>query len=134
MAPEVAMKLPYDTSCDVFSFSFLLYEVMSLKDTPYHGYQPREYFQRVVKGNERPSVHRTWPKEIKQAMTASWNNQPKERPNMRRIAQMIRADLQQITEEDEVLNRTKHMNVSVMKKTLGRTHDHVSLNRFCCSR
>ena len=111
MAPEVAMKLPYDSHCDVFSFALLFHEIMSLKSTPYHGYMPREYFQRVVKGNERPNIHRGWPKQTKEVMKKCWDQDPEKRFDMRRIAQMIRSDLNEISQEDEIANRTRHMKV-----------------------
>ena len=103
------MKLPYDEHCDCFSFAFLLHELLMLRNTPYHGYSPREYFQRVVKSNERPFIRRTWPNMCKEVLKKAWDADPLKRPQMKNIAKMIRQDLNILSEEEDVLNRTKHM-------------------------
>ena len=109
MAPEVALKQPYNCSCDCFSFGLLLYELLALKKTPYHGYAPREYFERVVKGNERPTINRKWPMLSKGILKDSWKRDPERRPSMKNVAKAIREDLSQLSEEENVLNRTRHM-------------------------
>ena len=83
--PEVASKQPYDSSCDVFSFSLLFWEILALRDTPFHGYAPKEYFQRVVKGNERPTIKTKWPDLSKQSLKESFLVNPKDRPLMKRV-------------------------------------------------
>ena len=103
------MKVPYDARCDCFSFAFLLYELLALRNTPYHQYAPKEYFQRVVKGHERPSIRRKWPKMTKEVMKTSWEFDPEKRPLMKNIAKMLREDLNAMTQEEEVVNRTVHM-------------------------
>ena len=109
MAPEVAMKVPYDERCDCFSFAFLLHEILALKNTPFHGYSPKEYFDRVLKGSERPSLGRTWPKMIKDVIKNSWEFDPKKRPQMKNIAKMIRENLNELSGDESVINRTRHM-------------------------
>ena len=46
---------PYDTQCDVFSSAILLWEIMSLKPA-FDGFTRREFYVRVVKQQERPSL------------------------------------------------------------------------------
>ena len=55
MAPEVALGQPYDTKADVFSFAVLLWEILNV-DWAFNGYSIREYFQRVVKENQRMPI------------------------------------------------------------------------------
>jgi len=107
--PEVAKKEPYNELCDCFSFSFLFYELLALKNTPYHSYCPREYFERVVKGKERPTIHRAWPKLSSKLLAEAWNQDPTKRPHMKNIAKMIRTDMSEICQEDGVLHRTQYM-------------------------
>lgn len=109
MAPEVALKQPYNCSCDCFSFGLLFYELLALKETPYHGYAPCEYFKRVVKGSERPAINRKWPMLSKGILKDSWDRDPARRPSMKNVASAIREDLSQLSEEEDVLNRTRHM-------------------------
>ena len=100
---------PYDCSCDCFSFAFLFYELLALKNTPYHRFAPREYFERVVKGSERPAIHRKWPKLATGILKDSWKRDPEQRPSMKNIAKAIREDMNQLSEEDDILNRTRYM-------------------------
>lgn len=109
MAPEVALKKPYNCSCDCFSFAFLLYELLALKKTPYHCYAPREYFERVVKGNERPTINRNWPELSMGLLKDSWKKDPEQRPSMKNICKAIREDLNELSDEEDVVNRTRHM-------------------------
>ena len=103
------MKVPYDERCDCFSFGFLLCEIMSLKNIPFHGYSPKEYLERVVKGRERPLIGRTWPKMTKEVMKASWDVDPEKRPQMKNIAKMLREDMNEMCNDYNVINRTRHM-------------------------
>jgi hypothetical protein len=122
VAPEVAMKLPYNQRADCYSFALLFQEILALKNTAFHSYAPREYFQKVVKGSERPAVGRTWPKLSKQAMKDSWNSNPERRPTMKQIAKMIRGDLNEMSEDEEVVNRTKHMKERSTRSLKGSEH------------
>lgn len=103
------MKVPYDERCDCFSFAFLLHEILALRNTPYHGYTPKEYFQRVIKSHERPPIRRTWPNMAKEVIKKSWDFDPEKRPQMKSIAKMLREDLNEMSRDENVLNRTKHM-------------------------
>lgn len=109
VAPEVALKKPYDERCDCFSLSFLLFEMMALKDTPFHRYDPKEYLDRVLKGGERPTIGRTWPKLIKEVIKSSWDVDPQKRPPMKNIARMVRADMTEISNDTTIIDRTRHM-------------------------
>jgi serine/threonine protein kinase len=110
MAPEVALGQPYDKEADVFSFSILLWEILSL-DWAFNGYTAPEYFERVCKGNERLPIGKggSWPVIMKTIVAEAWDKDPKKRPTMKRIGTLIRADLEDMTSDTSVLNRTEHM-------------------------
>ena len=108
MAPEVAQGKPYNTSADVFSFAILLWEILALK-APFAGFSRKEYYQKISLLGLRPPVHNSWPTMTSQIMKESWNAKPKERPDFRRVAAVIRADLNNLTSDPEVTHRTKHM-------------------------
>ena len=108
MAPEVAKGKPYDQLADVFSFSFLFWEIMALK-WAFDKYTLQQYFIRVCNYNERPRIPSSWPIVIRTILPEAWNDEPKQRPNMKRIATLIRGCVQSMTNEPAVVNRTEHM-------------------------
>jgi serine/threonine protein kinase len=108
MAPEVVECEPYDTKCDVFSFAILLWELLSLKPA-FKGYSRREYLERVARGGERQSINRHWPSSTRTIMKEAWEHDPEKRPDMKRVASMIRGDLNARTTDRKVQQRSQHM-------------------------
>ena len=108
MAPEVVEAEPYDTKCDVFSFSILLWEIMALK-LAYKGYTRREFLYRVVRAKERMAIKREWPPLTRLAIQEAWEHDPQKRPNMTRIAEMLRGDMNEMSDKTLVRQRTIHM-------------------------
>jgi len=108
MAPEVAECKPYDCKADVFSFSILLWEMLSLK-AAYKGYSRREFLERVVRGKERLSVNRNWPALTRLIVKEAWDNDPRARPDMKRVAAMLRGDLNDMSTDSKIRDRTQHL-------------------------
>ena len=108
IAPEVVEAEPYDTKCDVFSFSILLWEIMSLK-LAYKGYSRREYLYRVCRAKERMALKREWPPLTRLAIKEGWEHDPQRRPDMNRIAGMLRGDMNDMSDKTMVRQRTLHM-------------------------
>ena len=110
MAPEVFKKHCYDTKCDVFSFAVLLWEILSL-ELAWSEYSPEEFVDHVFNREERSlSISAEWPPLTRRViLPEAWHPVPWKRPDMERIAKMIHSDLQDMTNDDEVLHRTKHM-------------------------
>jgi len=110
MAPEVALKCPYDTKCDVWSFSILVWEMLMLKPA-FKDYTKLEFLRRVVQHKERPKW--TAPKKLppltKLMVEESWNHDPQQRPDMKRVAAMVRGDLNDLSSDTSVQDRTSHM-------------------------
>ena len=110
MAPEIAKGEPYDKEADVFSYGILLWEIISLK-WAFNGYSTQDFYQKVVIRNERLPLKygKRWPLILRTILTESWDPDPKKRPNIRRIAMLIRGELNDMTNDDNVTNRTRHM-------------------------
>lgn len=108
MAPEVVRMETYDTKCDVFSFAILLWEIMSLKQA-FQGMNPTTFVERVVVGKARLKIPKDWPPLTRLLIPEAWDDDPRKRPDMKRVAVMIRADLNDTTSSEDVLHRTDHM-------------------------
>ena len=81
-APEVLKNQPYNESVDVYAFSIVLYELLSLK-RPYKGFATKQAFVEAVLRGERPRVeNKKWPEEVKDAMRAAFSEQYNRRPNL----------------------------------------------------
>jgi len=99
MAAEVALGKPYNERCDVYSFSILLWQLLSL-ETPFSGYSMNMFHKRVVEGGVRPKVDPKWPKRISDAMVQGWGDHFK-RQSMEEFGFKLREELQVHTEDYE---------------------------------
>ena len=100
---------PYDTQADVFSMAILMWEMLSLK-WAFQGYNLRDYYERVCKQNERLPINRSaWSAIIRMIMVEAWDKNPQKRPTMKRLGSLIRGDLQDMSADASVINRTQHM-------------------------
>jgi len=73
MAPEVAMGLPYNATCDVYSFSVLLWEMLALK-RPYENYAPSAMPQKIWSGpHKRPLLDASWSETIQNMLKKGWS-------------------------------------------------------------
>jgi hypothetical protein len=86
----------------------LLWEILSLKPA-FKGYSRREYLERVVQGGERHAINKRWPAFTRTILKEAWDEDPEKRPDMKRVAAMIRGDLNAKTSDKRVQQRSTHM-------------------------
>jgi len=96
MAPEVAMDLPYNQSVDVYSFSIILWEMVSRR-RPYEEMNVRMHRARVCENAERPCVKSTIAiADLTNLLQAGWAHNISARPAFSDIVvtlRRIRADV-----------------------------------------
>lgn len=78
-----------------------------------------EYYNRVLLGGERPPLNKNWPPLTRQSLQEAWAANPKGRPSVKRVLGLIRSDLTDMSHEDEVVNRTVHMQRRSMRSMRG---------------
>lgn len=89
MAPEVSRGEPYGLPADVYAFSLVLWQLMSLSP-PFEKLKGKSNFVRSVHvRNLRPRVKKGWPKPIKNLLQLAWHSQPSRRPNMEEIIKIL---------------------------------------------
>ena len=108
MAPEVVLGKTYDSKCDVFSFAILLWEILSLQQCC-KGYTPEKFVDRVTINQVRFPINKSWPPLTRLMIPEAWDNDPKQRPDMKRVAILIRGDLNAMSTDENILHRTLHM-------------------------
>ena len=92
MASEVFYGSQYGLPADIYSFTVLLWEVMSLH-TPYSGMNIHEHEMFAYKQKRRPQMKRSWPKPIKVLIKNGWSHNPNRRPKISHFHDEIKAYL-----------------------------------------
>jgi serine/threonine protein kinase len=88
MAPEVVLKQPYNEKVDVYSFSIILWQILSGGDVPYKGLSRKQYMERVVRDGIRPDLaaisttgaNATQIELLSRLLEQCWHVNPNERP------------------------------------------------------
>lgn len=79
MAPEVIRHEEYGTSCDVYSFGILLYEMLTLT-VPFSRMSTYQVILAVARHNTRPELPPGLPKDVRELVCECWHEHAEERP------------------------------------------------------
>lgn len=80
MAPECLSSKPYNMKADVYSFSIIVWEILSGK-VPYAFVRRRhQLISEVVEGNVRPGIDPSWPMTIQGMLESSFDADISKRP------------------------------------------------------
>jgi len=96
MAPEVALRKPYNEKVDIYSFGIILWQMVT-GETPFDGMNKATYIERVVMGGLRPSIPREVPKDLATLMQQCWDEDPKRRPSCTAILDVLEDILKSLT-------------------------------------
>jgi len=89
MAPEVSQGRPYNEKADVYSFAYILWDILSL-EKPFQFYSKEVHRRRVIEGGERPAIDYSWPAQIQQLLKKSWSFTISERPSMTEVNAVLK--------------------------------------------
>jgi len=84
MAPEVLRHERYNFSADVYSFTVLLWEILTLK-RPFEGFSSEQHFQLVGNGTYRPSISKKYSTPVKRLLEDGWSSNLHNRPSFEEI-------------------------------------------------
>ena len=85
MAPEVYTGQPYNTSADMYSFSIMLWEILTMKK-PYEGFNNEQHAKLVFYGTYRPDITiKAIPKPLRSVLESGWSSDLHKRPNFEKI-------------------------------------------------
>lgn len=93
MAPEVALRQPYNEKVDVYSFGIILWQLLS-GQTPFSGFTKDQYIERVAKNGERPPVDEIMkipniPHSLVELMITCWDADFMNRPSFTEIYDIL---------------------------------------------
>jgi serine/threonine protein kinase len=95
MAPEVGLGTPYNEKCDVYSYSIVLWEMLSLSGKAHRHITDESLFcEKVFVENVRPSLNRKWSICLQDLLQAGWDKDPVRRPAMIHIRKTLLAEIQ----------------------------------------
>lgn len=115
MNAEVALGKPYNSTCDVYSFSIMMWQMLKA-ETPYELYTSVKSFRiKVVEGGVRPKPDDKWPKDIKDLLRDSWSPDIHRRPKMDEVCETIRAAINRDTDEEmeEIIDASRRSEISL---------------------
>mmetsp|Transcript_39002 Transcript_39002/g.125258 ORF Transcript_39002/g.125258 Transcript_39002/m.125258 type:complete len:357 (+) Transcript_39002:133-1203(+) len=95
MAPEVALYMPYNRKAEAFSFTSVLYHVLSRR-RPFSHLTPELYLDRVCRGDLRCPLGK-WPAEVQALMSAGWASEPSQRPDFAQIVSILERALERLS-------------------------------------
>jgi len=90
MAPEVYLGQSYGLPVDVYSFSILLWEILSLT-SPFENFTSLlKHANAVYKKHRRPHMGKSWPKVLKTILESGWHKDPSRRASMDEICEVLK--------------------------------------------
>ena len=76
VAPEIYFcEKSYGKPADVYSFGILFWQLLHLS-TPFPGIDTPRHIEGIYKESIRPTLKRSWPRQIKSVISATWDSNP----------------------------------------------------------
>jgi len=97
MAPEVALSDAYGTPADVFSFTILMWEILTLKSAFCNTKSVDEHEDYVYVRKKRPIIPPCWPRKIKKLMVNCWAHNTPDRLRLTQICDVIKHERLRVT-------------------------------------
>lgn len=101
MAPEVFLRKPYNETCDVYSFSILLWQILKV-EKPYDGFTESMMRKHVCEKGVRPQLDPCWSEDVTECLNSGWTGHVGNRSSMEEVSEQLRYIVMQET-EDEIL-------------------------------
>lgn len=103
MAPEVAKRLPYNHTVDVYSFAILMWQMFSLEQ-PFENYDVNKHSELVVHGNDRPKLDvKNWSTDLCSLMAESWSVNISLRPDFESVASILKREFSPFISDAEAI-------------------------------
>lgn len=105
MAPEVGMGQPYNETCDIFSFTIVLWEMLSLQrayaSTGAASMTQDNFMKMVFDDMKRPPIRFSWSKTLRELLRNGWAHSPHDRPSASKVHTVLRRQLVNMRHGDD---------------------------------
>lgn len=88
MAPETALRKPYNEKVDVYSYGILIWQ-MARDRVPFKGFSKDEFLKNISLGGERPKLDSSWPAGFSNLLTRCWHEDALQRPSFQSIVEEL---------------------------------------------
>mmetsp|Transcript_20178 Transcript_20178/g.26017 ORF Transcript_20178/g.26017 Transcript_20178/m.26017 type:complete len:399 (-) Transcript_20178:220-1416(-) len=114
MAPEVFLDKPYNATCDVHSFTILVWQILKL-DVPFDGYTGNMMIKNVYNGGSRPKPDPSWSDQLNTSLRKGWAPLIKDRISMEDFSEALRDIISKETdgEIEDVMDASRKSMVSM---------------------
>jgi sterile alpha motif and leucine zipper-containing kinase AZK len=134
MAPEVIQQLPVSPACDVFSYSIVLWELLT-REVPFKGLEGLQVAWLVVSKDERLTIPKSCPPLFADLMRKCWLTEPKDRLNFKQILDRLQNMLENESLEEETKSFLKQKDewkkeIEEKLETLKNVHRELSDKEF----
>lgn len=92
ISPENYKGQPYNLKSDVYSFTLLMHQILSLK-SPFVGMSTVEQELKVFENGIRPRIPLYWPRSIRKQVRRGWAQKSSKRPTMQKIHEALQNEL-----------------------------------------
>lgn len=125
MAPEVARCKAYGFSADVFSFSILFWEVVSIKDVFPDMTMNKHFKQVIVRGKRPESMEHALPPKLNEMMENSWDSDPLRRPTFASICEILEIEIEKFKNDHQTSVHFPYLgSSSILPSELTERSDH----------
>lgn len=107
MSPECAMYKPYNLSADVYSFSMLLWEILTL-EKPLEDYNYTKLKNEIFIGGGRPKIGKVFNKKLRALVEKGWSQSPIDRPTMDVMYDELRSEYLNLAPNDTTVASISH--------------------------
>mmetsp|Transcript_24575 Transcript_24575/g.44121 ORF Transcript_24575/g.44121 Transcript_24575/m.44121 type:complete len:510 (-) Transcript_24575:82-1611(-) len=126
MAPEVGLYQPYNLSADVYSFSMLLWEILTL-EKPLCDFTYTRLKNEIFMEGDRPPIRKVFNKKMRDLIASGWSQNPMNRPSMDRVYDELKSEYSKlaagtVTEAQISHNRRRSTFVAQLVSTMSVRH------------
>ncbi|KAL7552265.1 hypothetical protein ACHAWF_015497 [Thalassiosira exigua] len=98
MAPECGLYQPYNLSADVYSFSMLFWEMLTL-EKPLKDFTYSRLKDEIFVCGDRPPLKKVFNKKMRALVASGWHHDPRKRPSIDDVYDRVKAEYLRLSPE-----------------------------------